>query len=200
VPELWKSKLPNGHDDSSSSDEPVNVITIGALCCLWFGLVTFGWARWGSVTVDSGREIYVAAALAQGKMLYRDVWYPYGPGAPCLNALLFRIFGIHITLAYLARGSPSRAGRGANTVPLCSVPHVFTVAFSVGYIYYFGVWEPNITRWIVRRLASGDMFIDVGANVGYYSLLASKLVGESGSVVRFYKATSASTGSEMFGQ
>lgn len=51
------------------------------------------------------------------------------------------------------------------------------------YIYYFGVWEPHLTRWIVRRLAPGDVFIDVGANVGYYSLLASKLVGETGSVV-----------------
>jgi Met-10+ like-protein len=51
------------------------------------------------------------------------------------------------------------------------------------YIYYFGVWEPNLTRWIVRRLAPGDVFIDVDTNVGYYSLLASKLVGESGSVV-----------------
>src|SRR5205823_8966527 len=51
------------------------------------------------------------------------------------------------------------------------------------YIYYFGVWEPHLTRWIVRRLVCGDAFIDVGANVGYYSLLASKLVGTSGSVV-----------------
>jgi hypothetical protein len=39
------------------------------------------------------------------------------------------------------------------------------------YIYYFGVWEPQITAWISRRLAPGDTFIDVGANIGYYSLL-----------------------------
>lgn len=51
------------------------------------------------------------------------------------------------------------------------------------YIYYFGSWEPNITAWIGRRLAAGDAFIDVGTNIGYYSLLASKLVGESGRVV-----------------
>ena len=51
------------------------------------------------------------------------------------------------------------------------------------YIYYFGVWEPHLTRWIVRRLVPGDTFIDVGANIGYYSLLASKLVGEYGNVV-----------------
>lgn len=51
------------------------------------------------------------------------------------------------------------------------------------YIYYFGIWEPNLTRWIERRLVPGDGFIDVGANIGYYTLLASKLVGDSGKVV-----------------
>jgi FkbM family methyltransferase len=51
------------------------------------------------------------------------------------------------------------------------------------YIYYFGIWEPNLTHWIRERLAPGDVFIDVGANVGYYSLLASHLVGPEGMVV-----------------
>ena len=51
------------------------------------------------------------------------------------------------------------------------------------YVYYFGIWEPDLTGWISRRLHSGDTFVDVGANVGYYSLLASTLVGQSGSVV-----------------
>ena len=51
------------------------------------------------------------------------------------------------------------------------------------YIYYFGIWEPNLTRWIERRLAPGDGFIDVGANIGYFTLLASKLVGDAGKVV-----------------
>ncbi len=51
------------------------------------------------------------------------------------------------------------------------------------YIYYFGVWEPQITAWVSRRLAPGDTFVDVGANIGYYSLLASKLVGKTGTVV-----------------
>ena len=51
------------------------------------------------------------------------------------------------------------------------------------YIYYFGLWEPNLTRWMARRLAPGDAFVDVGANVGYYSLLASQLVGKYGTVI-----------------
>ncbi len=50
------------------------------------------------------------------------------------------------------------------------------------HIYYFGLWEPELTDWIARQLRPGDTFIDVGANIGYYSLLASALVGESGRV------------------
>jgi len=58
-----------------------------------------------------------------------------------------------------------------------------TVDIQQRYVYYFGLWEPNLTDWIARSLRPGDGFIDVGANVGYFSLLASRLVGPSGCVV-----------------
>ncbi|MGW2326767.1 FkbM family methyltransferase [Streptomyces sp. NPDC001700] len=51
------------------------------------------------------------------------------------------------------------------------------------YLYLFGVWEPHMTRWLQRRLRPGDAFVDVGANIGYYSVLASRLVGPGGTVV-----------------
>jgi FkbM family methyltransferase len=51
------------------------------------------------------------------------------------------------------------------------------------YVYFFGVWEPNLTAWMSRTLSPGDTFIDVGANIGYFTLLGSGLVGASGSVV-----------------
>ena len=51
------------------------------------------------------------------------------------------------------------------------------------YLYYFGVWEPHITRWISASLREGDVFVDVGANLGYYSLLAATRVGQRGQVV-----------------
>jgi FkbM family methyltransferase len=58
-----------------------------------------------------------------------------------------------------------------------------TVDLIQRYVYYFGVWEPNVSTWIAQRLNPGDTFVDVGANIGYFSLLASRLVGPSGHVV-----------------
>ena len=53
-----------------------------------------------------------------------------------------------------------------------------------GYIYYFGIWEPNLAYFIKERLErnSHRTFIDVGANVGFFSLLAAKLLS-TGKVV-----------------
>lgn len=51
------------------------------------------------------------------------------------------------------------------------------------YLYQFGIWEPSLSGWLARTLRPGDVFVDVGANIGYYSLLAARLVGHLGSVV-----------------
>jgi hypothetical protein len=46
--------------------------------------------------------MYVPVALLKGKVLYRDVWYLYGPLAPYFNSLLFRVFGVHLYVLYWA--------------------------------------------------------------------------------------------------
>ena len=44
------------------------------------------------------------------------------------------------------------------------------------YIFHFGIWEPEITRYIYRSIEklSGRSFIDIGANIGYFSILVAK--------------------------
>jgi FkbM family methyltransferase len=71
----------------------------------------------------------------------------------------------------------------ALTVDGIVFPTLTTTDIIQRYLYLFGIWEPNLTAWIRRRLAPGDVFIDVGANIGYYSLLAAHLVGPTGRVV-----------------
>jgi FkbM family methyltransferase len=48
-----------------------------------------------------------------------------------------------------------------------------------------GVWEPYETSLVLRLLQPGDVFVDVGANIGYFSVLAASLVGDAGKVFAF---------------
>ena len=48
-----------------------------------------------------------------------------------------------------------------------------------------GEYESHVTRFVSSVLKEGDTFVDIGANIGYFTLLGSKLVGESGTVLAF---------------
>jgi len=50
---------------------------------------------------------------------------------------------------------------------------------------YLGEYEPEQTEWVKDILKPGGKFLDVGANVGYYTTLAASLVGGNGQVVAF---------------
>lgn len=54
-----------------------------------------------------------------------------------------------------------------------------------GAILYYGFFEPNLTNFFINFLQKGDIFFDVGAHVGYYSLLGSTLVEASGQIHSF---------------
>jgi hypothetical protein len=84
--------------------------------------------------------------LAEGKVLYRDVWYPYNPGAPYLNAILFLIFGTHINVAYLAGAHTALAV--ALTLFRCAL-YVSSapVAFAVGYVVLIQSFGPGIFNY-----------------------------------------------------
>jgi FkbM family methyltransferase len=45
-----------------------------------------------------------------------------------------------------------------------------------------GVWEPHVTAAVRSLLRPGDVFVDVGANIGYFTLLGARLVGTGGRV------------------
>lgn len=48
-----------------------------------------------------------------------------------------------------------------------------------------GEFEPTQTKSFIKSIKKGNTVFDIGANVGYYSVLASKLVGKNGKVFAF---------------
>jgi len=62
--------------------------------------------------------------------------------------------------------------------------------FFIDPLTYFGdvlvtedSYEPQMINALKRILKPGDTFLDVGANEGFFSVVASKLVGETGHVI-----------------
>lgn len=54
-----------------------------------------------------------------------------------------------------------------------------------GASVYFNKMETEQTSEMLGALSTGKTFFDIGANVGYYTILASRLVGPSGNVIAF---------------
>jgi FkbM family methyltransferase len=94
-------------------------------------------------------------------------------------APLFAIFMVPLFAQIRSQRSIVVSGRtnfGAEFT--CRLPDLIQT-----YVWVFNEWEPDLTRFIAGRLRNGDVFVDVGANIGYYSVLAAECVGPTGRVV-----------------
>ena len=47
------------------------------------------------------------------------------------------------------------------------------------------IWEPYETVLVLQHLQPGSVFLDIGANIGYYTVLAGAVVGERGLVIAY---------------
>jgi FkbM family methyltransferase len=56
-----------------------------------------------------------------------------------------------------------------------------------GRLHYFHrqPYEPESAQALRDRLAPGAVFVDVGANIGFFTVLAARIVGDHGRVVAF---------------
>lgn len=56
------------------------------------------------------------------------------------------------------------------------------------HIYFLGHFDPYGILFLKKNLKEGDVFIDAGANVGSYTLIAAKQTGKTGRVFAFEPA------------
>lgn len=149
------------------------VAALLSLVLLWAARFYTTWATWGYLPVDTGREMYVPAMLAQGKMLYRDVWFGYGPLAPYVNANLFRTLGIHLNVLYWAgslaalgcavllllagrRLGSSLAGWTAGAIVLMEAFHAWHFSFPLAYSFsaVYGCLAACLFLWLAIHASS----------------------------------------------
>lgn len=68
-------------------------ILVLTIFCLFYG-------RFGSIDVDSFREVYIPEQILNGKALYKDIFCIYPPLGYLINAFLFKVCGIHLSVIY----------------------------------------------------------------------------------------------------
>jgi FkbM family methyltransferase len=94
--------------------------------------------------------------------------------APAFSLPLFRAY----TRLLKLYGGPFRAQTYFGSTMLCDPGELLQQL-----VLCFGVWEPNTSAVIEKLLVAGDICVDIGAHVGYDTLLASHCVGPQGAVI-----------------
>ncbi len=111
------------------------------------------WERWGDLIIDTGRELDTPKQLAEGKVLYRDVRYWYGPLAPYWHALLYRMFGVRIdVLTTMGLGLAALLGWVSYRILRLFAGRWVSAAGAGGvlYVHAFGFYRyPNIFNFVL---------------------------------------------------
>jgi hypothetical protein len=159
---------------AARSPDRTGCLTIAAA---WGALAVYTWGCWGSPITDCGREMYVPWQILEGKLLYRDLWYLYGPLAPYLKAGLYAIFGVHLTVLYgfglaitlataltlYALGREFLPPVGAAAGSLCFLvqafqPDLFNFVLPYSYAAALGTWLGLVcVLFLVKFVKTGEL-------------------------------------------
>jgi hypothetical protein len=164
------SRLAAGSPSRWNATTICGLISLVLIWAAWFYAT---WAYWGNLGADCGREPYVASVLSEGKTLYRDVWYYFGPAAPYFTSFLFRLFGVHLNVVYWAgslsalgsaiflflagmRLSSLLAGWTAAAVLLCEAfaPSLFSFPLPYSFAAVYGCLITCIFLWLAIGASS----------------------------------------------
>ncbi|MFH1854165.1 MAG: glycosyltransferase family 39 protein [Candidatus Omnitrophota bacterium] len=143
-------------------------------------LLKFSWLKWGNLVIDTGRELYVPLRILKGSVLYRDIWYDYGPFSPYFNSLLCAIFGLHMR-SFIISGALTTV---VTSFLLYKISRVFLNALlslapvlTFLFVFAFGqLYEAGIFNYILPYSypAIHSMAFALGALFFYYKALKKK--------------------------
>jgi FkbM family methyltransferase len=88
---------------------------------------------------------------------------------------LMRLTGL---FASLLRNQEAKIGTGIGK-------GLFINVGSSAAAYVLGTFKPEVQSFLSANVKVGNVFYDVGANVGFFSLLAARLIGPEGKVISF---------------
>lgn len=80
-----------------TSRQPPSWLGLIPVAIAFIAMAAWSWRKWGDVLVDFGFQLYMPWQICEGKVLYRDGGWPFGPLSQYYDALLFKIFGVSIT-------------------------------------------------------------------------------------------------------
>ncbi len=125
-------------------------------------MVAVGWRRWSDLYVDFGNQLYVPWQIVEGQVLYRDLFYVFGPLSSYLHAFIFSITGpgmiylamfnllLTFLLALIIYRIFMKLG-GTLTATLAAL--MFLTVHGLGYHKYFGNY--NFVQPYSHELAHG---------------------------------------------
>jgi FkbM family methyltransferase len=79
------------------------------------------------------------------------------------------------------------SGRRFRTLNVVGHPIVLDITDASAYLRYFHAqpYEPELTALIAETVRPGSVFVDIGANVGFFTLLAARCASPGGRVLAF---------------
>ena len=106
-------------------------------------------------------------------------------------AKIYKKIDIHLLLQNFFKSFPRLLGLCARLMPmtLTGISNGYKIKLDLREYHqrsmYLNNYAPVQTDWVKQILKPGSTFIDIGANSGYFTLLAASLVKSSGQVLAF---------------
>ena len=123
------------------------ILAFGGLAIVVTAWLSMSWFRWADCLVDFGRELYIPWQIARGKILYRDIYFYYGPLVKYFHAFLFKCFGASLSVLIISNF----------TILLITVFLIYSL-----FRAYRGIWAGIIAVYLFLGIFAFGHYTETG--------------------------------------